>query len=105
MNFVAILNDTVLFFTWDPPAEDERNGEIVSYTLSCDINDDLQFELSLIDIEEISLGVYRVDSTYTCKIYASTSGGAGPAASLTLNTGSKQFILMTVSMEYYILPY
>lgn len=90
MNFAASLEDTVISFTWDPPAEDEQNGEIVSYFLSCSIDDEVELELNLTaDIEEITVGVYKADSTYTCEIYASTSVGGGPAARQTITTGGK----------------
>lgn len=90
MNFAATLEDTVLSFTWDPPAEDEQNGEIVSYFLSCSIDGDVELELNLTaDVEEITVGVYEADSIYTCEIYASTSVGGGPAARQTITTSGK----------------
>ena len=89
--FAASLTDTVVSFTWDPPAEDQQNGEIVSYFLSCSISNNVEFELNLTDIEEISVGVYKTGSTYTCEIYAATSAGGGPTASQTVSTGSKSY--------------
>lgn len=90
MNFSATLEDTVLSFTWDPPAEDQHNGEIVSYFISCSIGDEVELELNLTaDVEEITVGVYKADSTYTCEIYAATSAGGGPTATRTVTTGGK----------------
>lgn len=90
-NFEATLNGTVATFTWDPPEDDEQNGNIVSYILSCSVDSELQFELNLTDIEEISVGVYEIDATYTCEISASTLAGEGPTATLTVSTGGKLY--------------
>lgn len=91
VNFNANIEDTVLTFTWDPPAADSQNGDIVSYFLSCSVDSVVQFELNLTSsVEEISLGVYEVSSTYTCTISASNSNGEGPTASATATTGGKK---------------
>ena len=89
VNFTASLNGTVLLLTWEPPDEDERNGEIVSYFLSCFIEDDLVFEINVTDIQEIYLGVYKHESTYSCDLYASTEVGGGPNATVSFDTGGK----------------
>jgi hypothetical protein len=87
MNFNATTEDTVVTFTWDPPTEDSQNGDIVSYYLSCSIGSAVQFELNLTSsVEEISLGVYEVSSTYSCSVSASNSAGQGPTASTNVTT-------------------
>ena len=91
MNFNATTEDTVVTFTWDPPTEDSQNGDIVSYYLSCSIGSAVQFELNLTSsVEEISLGVYEVSSTYSCSVSASNSAGQGPTASTNVTTSGKQ---------------
>lgn len=71
-----------------PPSEDERNGAIVSYGLSCTVDNEKIFEHTLkASIQEIYWGVYERESNYTCEIYASTAVGGGPAASLSFITG------------------
>ena len=90
MSFSAALNNTVLSLMWEAVNEDEQNGEILSYTLTCTIGSDVAFELNLIPtVEEIELGVYKVDATYSCEIYASNSAGNGPSATITVTTGGK----------------
>ena len=88
-NFTAVLNDTVLSLNWEPPAEDEQNGDITSYFLQCSIDDEVVFQLNLTIIQSIELGVYEVDSTYSCSIYASNSIGEGSSAYVTVTTGNK----------------
>lgn len=88
-NFTASLNGTVLSLSWAPPSEDERNGVIISYTLTCDIDGEIAFSLNLSTIEQIDVGVYESDSTYTCEIFASTSVGGGPEATVTITTGGQ----------------
>ena len=87
MHFDATIADTVLTLTWDPPAEDSQNGDILSYFLNCTAS---QFELNLTSlVEEISLGVYEESSTCTCTISASNSDGEGPTTSASVTTGGK----------------
>ena len=92
-NFDASIENTVATFIWDPPAEDEQNGDIVSYFLSCNIGSTVQFQLNLTDsVEEVAVGVYETSSTYTCTISASNSAGEGPTASDSFTTGGKFMI-------------
>ena len=88
--FSGTLNNTVLSLMWEPVNEAEQNGEILFYTLTCNVGSDLAFELNLIaTVEEIELGVYEADATYTCEIYASYSAGNGPSATITVTTGGR----------------
>lgn len=88
VNFTASLNGTVVLLTWEPPLEDERNGAIVSYFLSCSVDDDSILELNMTGmIQEIYLGVYEHESTYSCDLYASTAVGSGPNTTVSFNTG------------------
>ena len=90
MHFDATIADTVLTLTWDPPAEDSQNGDILSYFLNCTVDGTSQFELNLTSlVEEISLGVYKESSTCTCTISASNSDGEGPTTSASVTTGGK----------------
>ena len=90
MNFSAVLNNTVLSLMWEPVNEDDQNGEILSYTLTCYIGSDVAFELNLTaTVEEIDLGVYEADATYSCEIYASNSAGNGPSVTITIATGGR----------------
>ena len=90
MNFSAVLNNTVLSLMWESVNENEQNVRILSYTLTCSIGSDVAFELNLTaTVEEIELGVYEVDATYSCEIYASTSAGNGPSATITVTTDGK----------------
>ena len=90
VNFSAALNNTVLSLTWEPVVEEEQNGIILSYTLTCSIDSDVAFELSLTaTIGEIELGVYEADVIYSCEIYASNSAGNGPSVTITIATGGR----------------
>ena len=89
VNFTASLNGTIVLLTWKPPSEDERNGAIISYFLSCDIDSNPTFDLNLTTIEQLYLGVYKHESDYSCDIYAATLIGGGPTASVSFRTGGK----------------
>lgn len=104
-DFTVTLNDTVLLLSWAPPAENRRNGVIVSYTLSCSIDDNQVFELNLnATVEEIYLGVYRHESTYSCNISASTSEGSGPNATASVTTGGKYYISAEI-ISFYLFAF
>ena len=90
-NFEAVLENTVVTFTWDAVAEGDRNGDIAYYTLRCKIGSEEQFSVNLTyTVEEISVGIYKVSSTYTCTISASTQAGEGPTASNPITAGGEQ---------------
>ena len=86
-DFTYTLNDTVLLLEWTPPAENEQNGAIVSYTLSCSFDGEDVFEHTVkASIRALYWGVYERESNYTCEIYASTAIGGGPTASVSFTT-------------------
>ena len=90
-SFSAVLDNTVIAFTWDSVAEDQQNGDIAYYTLWCSIGSDEQFAINVTyTVEEISIGVYKTSSTYACKISASTLAGEGPTATESVTTGGRQ---------------
>ena len=81
------LADTVLLLEWIPPSESERNGAIISYTLSCAVDDkDIFVQTVKATLREFCWGVYKREAAYTCEIYASTAVGGGPTASVTFTT-------------------
>lgn len=89
-NFTISVEKTTLTFEWDPPAEDERGGTLVSYTLACNNDDDGDdaFEVDLNVIEKITVDEFLPSTSYTCTILASTNGGDGPTASVSATTES-----------------
>lgn len=93
LNFTVSVENTSLSFEWDPPAEDERRGVLVSYTLSCSGPNDEGFETDLNVIEAVSLDEFLPSTNYSCTIYASTNGGGGPTASVSATTDGKSIIV------------
>ena len=74
--------------SWTLPDEDGRNGMITSYTVTCsDSNGVLVNTLTTVDLSATfeDLSPY---SFYTCSIFATTSGGDGPATTLNFTTAS-----------------
>ena len=90
VNFTATLNGNIVSLKWGSVDEVKRNGKITSYFLTCNIGENLAFELNLTAIEEIELGVYEAESTYYCEVYASNSGGSGPTANTSFTVGGMQ---------------
>lgn len=85
-NFDVALDGTVLSASWDAP-EDEN---VISYTLNCSVDgeDVLSLETTLL---EVSVGVYRTSTTYSCTVYATTSNGDGtPTDAMSVTTGGKK---------------
>ena len=76
-----------------PPSESDRNGVIISYTLSCSVDNEDIFEVTVkANLREITWGVYEREADYTCEIYASTAVGGGPTASLSFTTGGSCYL-------------
>lgn len=82
-NFNIVVNVTTLFVSWEPPLPEDRNGVIISYTLSCLADGDDEVEdlsLDLNPVLEIDLYNLAPQTDYYCGITASTSVGNGPAS-------------------------
>ena len=76
------MNGTTLEVSWSPPAENKRNGNITSYTLSCLVDEETVFNETLSSaVESFAINFYAPNTTYDCSIYASTADGAGPSSS------------------------
>ena len=74
--------------SWTLPPENGRNGMISSYTIMCsDINGNLFGPLTTLNytatFEDLSPFTH-----YHCSVYAATSVGSGPAATLNFTTNS-----------------
>ena len=68
-----------LTFSWNPPAEEHRNGVITGYTLSCQPAAE-GFPRTFATSGSYTLDGFTPATLYQCFLYASTSGGSGPAA-------------------------
>ena len=62
------LNGTVLTASWK-----ELTFQNVSYTLNCSVNSNKVLFLST-TLTEVIVGVYMLNTTYSCNVYATISG-------------------------------
>lgn len=85
-NFTLSVENTTLILSWQPPAPEDRNGVIISYTLSCTSDEGSSITLTLTAILGISLYELSPDTTFTCQIAASTSVGIGPYSETLMGT-------------------
>ena len=74
---LTVTDNTVLTVSWDPPAEDMQNGDIIGYTINCMSNDVAIFDATVNIPQNISFGVFS-NREVSCDIYASTAIGGGP---------------------------
>ena len=65
-----------LNFSWQPPTGDRV---ILSYTLRCSVNGTIEFSVQLNSVLQIILDELKPNITYSCTVYASSSGGDGPS--------------------------
>ena len=86
LEFAIDVIGTTLDFSWQPPAEELRNGLIMSYSLSCSVDGEQIFSLVLEPVLGITLDDFRLSTMYVCSLFASTSGGAGPSANASATT-------------------
>ena len=78
LNYKVISRGTGLYFRWDAPADNIR---IISYTITCYISSELTISITLNPVNSVTLDEFMPSTTYTCSIYASTTGGDGPSTS------------------------
>ena len=85
---VTRLGSRNVTLTWALPDEDGRNGVIVLYIVACsDVNGDLVSSQTITALSTTYEGLQPY-SFYVCDVFASTSGGNGPAATLNFTTAS-----------------
>ena len=77
---IMAAGTTALEFSWSPPAEENRNGFITGYTLSCQPPSE-QLPADFSDTGEQTLDGFIPGTEYICSIAASTSVGIGPQMS------------------------
>ena len=75
-NFKIIPRGTGLYFSWDPPT---GNIAILSYTITCYVSGDVAINVTLNSVRSVVLDEFAPSTTYTCNMYASSSGGRGPS--------------------------
>ena len=83
-----------LTFSWDPPAEDKRNGIITGYLLSCDPQSAAGLPRTfngtdfnqMGGVDPITLSGFTPFTTYNCSVIASDSAWNGFAATTTATT-------------------
>ena len=92
-NFDIVVDGNSLVLSWQPPPSELRNGIIVSYTLSCNLLDDL----NLNPILQFNLYDLNPNTEYFCQIAASTAVGIGPfTAFLTATTEGISYIYIYI---------
>lgn len=68
---------------------------ILSYTLSCSVEREVEFTTQFKPILEITLNVLTPSTLYVCSVYASSSGGDGPPTDeIPVSTESKVILNM-----------
>ena len=100
----VIGEPTMLHFSWDPPPDNKQNGNITSYSLSC--NPDpfggvpkVFHQSSNIDV---TLDGFKPATTYQCRVSAGTSAGYGPDGTIPIMTleSSMYDIIATIDWLY-----
>ena len=87
--------------SWNPPQEGDRNGIIMSYTITCSDFDDVQVGASTTISLTTTLADLAPYSFYSCSITAATTGGGeGPASVLNFTTAvdGKLHVLLILSL-------
>lgn len=83
------MDGVSLSFSWEPPAGD---GLILSYTVICSVSGLTEVNATLNPVLEVTLDELKPATNYSCRVYASTSGGNGPPTdTVTVTTESESF--------------
>ena len=83
--FAAEISQRQVIFSWSPPLVAQRNGLIISYTLSCSPS---PTSLPQFPSQSGLLMVtgFSPDTSYSCSVVANNSLGSGPPAHTTFTT-------------------
>ena len=85
---VTRIGSRSVTFSWDLPNEDGRNGIITSYTVGCSDGDGVLINTTTTTSLTATFEALRPHSFHICSVFATTSGGDGPAAVLNFTTAS-----------------
>ena len=72
---------------WSPPPEDDQNGVITSYVLTCQPEAEsvpATFQMSYPTAGSYNVSGFSPTITYNCSVYAVTAAGRGPSTSHTV---------------------
>ena len=83
--FEAVAGQRQVNFSWSPPPVTQRNGVIISYTLSCSPSPS-SLPQSPSQSGTLTVAGFSPDTSYTCSLVASNSQGSGPAANTSFTT-------------------
>ena len=81
INFTAVLKgNTQLLFSWQPPEEGKRNGNITEYKLQClpPLGSEV---IATVETTVVATGAL-LHTNYSCSVWASTRAGEGPSTTL-----------------------
>ena len=71
---------TSLLCSWDLPAEEDRNGVIISFNLVCTDSSTVVIDMALNpSVLFVNVDLYKPSTTYVCSVAASTAVGMGPS--------------------------
>ena len=94
-----------VIMSWDLPNEDGRNGIIISYTIGCNDSNGVLVNTTTTTSLTTTFEALRPYSFYICSVFATTSGGNGPAAMLNFTTDSDgKFQLCKTQHSNIIIP-
>ena len=89
-DFAITVNMTSLMCSWSPPDETSKNGDIISYTLTCITSNKTVIDLTLkATIFQIYVDLFSSATVYSCSIAASNLAGIGPSSTLSVITEGK----------------
>ena len=83
--FDTVFGERQAMFSWSPPLVTERNGVIITYTLSCSPSPST-LPLSISQAVPVTVTGFTPDTRYICSVMAHNGLGAGPAAQETFTT-------------------
>ena len=66
--------------TWAPPPLNTHNGIIVSYSLTCQRDQELSIQATFPSAGSYNLSGFMPATTYNCTVFAATAVGSGPPA-------------------------
>ena len=91
-------------FTWTPPPEDQRNGELTGYQIDCDNGMGSTPSDSGIagSGRTVDITGFTPANNYTCSIRATTAIGPGPYTTISVITCEWDYLCLVVCVNMYM---
>lgn len=103
---LSATTPTSIRFHWSPPPEDDQNGIITNYVLTCQSEAEtvpITFPMRYPTAGSYNISGFSPTVTYNCSVYAVTAGGSGPTATETITMPNDGIISECIKIKFLMM--